>query len=400
MKAFEKKIYLSSPTMHGEELKYIKEAYHTNWVSTVGANIDALEESVCKKTGSGFSVALSSGTSALHLAVKLAGVKPQDTVFCSDMTFAATVGPILYEQGKPVFIDSEYDTWNMDPEALEKAFQLYPDTRVVVLAHLYGTPAKMDEICDICKRHGAVLIEDAAESMGADFCGVATGSFGDFGIFSFNGNKIITGSTGGILLTSREDAAKKARKWSTQSRERALWYQHNELGYNYRMSNVVAGMIRGQLLHLEEHIERKKEIFLRYQEGFRDLPVQMNPYDKERMKPNFWLSCMLIEKDSMCYQYRSETEAFFTKEKNKTCPTEILQILDESNAEGRPLWKPMHLQPLYRDFSFVTKEGTVSQMGKSVGEDLFGRGLCLPSDIKMTKEEQNQIISLVRSAFQ
>ncbi|MBR4288838.1 MAG: aminotransferase class V-fold PLP-dependent enzyme [Clostridia bacterium] len=399
MKAFEKRIYLSSPTMHGEEMKFVKEAYDTNWMSAVGSNIDAVEKSVCQMTGSGYAIAVSCGTAALHLAVKLAGVAPGDTVFCSDMTFAATSGPILYEKGRPVFIDSEYDSWNMDPQALKKAFQIYPDTRVVVLAHLYGTPSKLDEILDICKRYKAILIEDAAESMGATFRGTQTGVFGDIAVFSFNGNKIITGSTGGMLLTSDSFVAQKAKKWSTQSRETAPWYQHEELGYNYRMSNVVAGIVRGQLRYLEEHIARKKEIYMRYREGLSDLPVQMNPYQEETMSPNFWLSCLLINKEAMCMQQRGDKEAVFVKEKGKTCPTEILELLDRYNAEGRPLWKPMHMQPLYENCPFVTKEGAALTKSWGCSPDLFHRGLCLPSDIKMTENEQRQIIHLIRSCF-
>lgn len=400
MKAFAKRIYLSSPTMHGEEMEFVKEAYDTNWMSAVGANIDAVEKSVCQMTGSGYAIAVSSGTAALHLAVRLAGVAPGDTVFCSDMTFAATSGPILYEKGRPVFIDSEYDSWNMDPQALKKAFQSYPDTRVVVLAHLYGTPSKLDEILDICKNYKAVLIEDAAESMGATFRGTQTGAFGDIAAFSFNGNKIITGSTGGMLLTSDSFVAQKAKKWSTQSRETAPWYQHEELGYNYRMSNVVAGIVRGQFCHLEEHIHRKKEIYMRYREGLSDLPVEMNPYQEETMSPNFWLSCLLINKEAMCLQQRGDREADFVKEKGKTCPTEILELLDRYNAEGRPLWKPMHMQPLYENCPFVTKEGTALSGNGGCSPDLFHRGLCLPSDIKMSENEQRQIIQLIRSCFE
>lgn len=400
MKPFEKRIYLSSPTMHGEELRFMTEAYETNWMSTVGANINHIEKAVCEMTGSRCAVALSSGTAALHLAVKLAGVGAGDTVFCSDMTFSATVNPVMYEKGVPVFIDTERGSWNMDPEALEKAFGEYPDTRVVILADLYGTPARLSDIVGICKKHNAILVEDAAESMGAFFRGLPAGSFGDFGVFSFNGNKIITGSTGGMLLTNDRAAAEKARKWSTQSRERAPWYQHEETGYNYRMSNVIAGVVRGQLSHLQEHIERKKAVYMRYKEGFSDLPVTMNPYDEEKTEPNFWLSCLLIEKDAMCRQDRSENTASFVKEKGKTCPTEILELLEKCNAEGRPLWKPMHLQPMYRFYPFVTKNGLSDANITDVGSDLFERGLCLPSDIKMTESEQDRIIALVRSCFE
>ncbi len=287
---FIKKIYLASPTMHGDELKYMTEAYETNWMSTVGENINEVEKIACEKIGCKYSVALSCGTAALHLCMKLACIKPGDKVFCSDMTFDATVNPILYEGGTPVFIDTEYDTWNMDPNALEKAFEIYPDVKAVVFVNLYGTPGKIDEIMKICRKHNAVLIEDAAESFGALYKGRQTGSFGKYNAISFNGNKIITGSSGGMLLTDDKAAAEKARKWSTQSRENAPWYQHEELGYNYRMSNVIAGVVRGQLPFLEEHITRKKEIYERYKEGFKNLPVSMNPYDENNSEPNFWLS--------------------------------------------------------------------------------------------------------------
>lgn len=322
---FEPKVWLSSPTMHGEEFEFLKEAYETNWMSTVGANINEVERLVCKKIGCKYAVGLSAGTAALHMAVKLAGVKPGEKVFCSDMTFSATVNPIVYEGGVPVFIDTEYDTWNMDPEALEKAFELYPDVKVVVIAHLYGTPGKVDELRDICEKHGAVIIEDAAESMGATYKGLQTGTFGKYNAISFNGNKIITGSSGGMLLTDDKEAAEKVRKWSTQSRENAPWYQHEELGYNYRMSNVIAGVVRGQIPHLEEHIAQKKAIYDRYKEGFKDLPVQMNPYDSEKSEPNFWLSCILVNEEAMCKQVRGEKDALYVPEHGKSCPTEILE---------------------------------------------------------------------------
>lgn len=424
--AFKNKIWLSSPTMHGEELKYVTEAYETNWMSTVGTNINEIERIMCEKLGCGHAVALSAGTASLHMAVKLAGERLYGRtelgkgalagrrVFCSDMTFDATVNPVVYEGGVPVFIDTEYDTWNMDPAALEKAFEMYPDVKVVVLVHLYGVPAKVDEIRDICDKHGAILIEDAAESMGATYKGRQTGTFGEYNCISFNGNKIITGSSGGMLLTDDEEAANKVRKWSTQSRENAPWYQHEELGYNYRMSNVIAGVVRGQLPHLEEHIAQKKEIYMRYKEGFKDLPVSMNPYDAENSEPNFWLSCMLIDEDAMCRQVRSETEALYISEKGKTCPTEILETLAKYNAEGRPIWKPMHMQPIYRMNAFVTREGNgraktnayvggraIGKDGKplDVGIDIFDRGLCLPSDNKMTAEEQGIIIDIIRWSF-
>ncbi|MBQ8849445.1 MAG: aminotransferase class I/II-fold pyridoxal phosphate-dependent enzyme [Clostridia bacterium] len=408
VKPFEKKIYLSTPTMHGEELKYVTEAYETNWMSTVGANINEVEKLICEKVGCKYAVALSAGTSALHLAVKLAGIKAGDRVFCTDMTFAATLNPVVYEGGEPIFIDTEYETWNMSPEALELAFKTYPDVKAVVIANLYGTPAKMDELLAICERYGAVIIEDAAESLGATYRGRQTGTFGKYNAISFNGNKIITGSSGGMLLTDDLDAANKARKWSTQSRENAPWYQHEEVGYNYRMSNVIAGVVRGQIPYLEEHIAQKKAIYMRYKEAFADLPVKMNPYIEGIMEPNFWLSCLIIDKEAMCRQVRSDSEACYIKERGKSCPTEILERLAEYNAEGRPIWKPMHMQPMYRMHRFVTADGNgrartnayIAGGCADVGADIFDRGLCLPSDNKMTAEEQDIIIEIVRTCFE
>ena len=404
---FEKKVWLSSPTMHGSEIEYITEAYETNWMSTVGENINQVEQMTCEKTGCKYAVALSSGTAALHLAVKLAGVKPGDRVFCSDVTFGATVNPVKYEGGVPVFIDTEYDTWNMDPVALEKAFRMHRDVKVVVVAHLYGVPGKIDEIRDICERNGAVIVEDAAESLGATYKGVQTGTFGRYNVISFNGNKIITGSSGGMFLTDEKEAADKVRKWSTQAREDAPWYQHEEVGHNYRMSNVIAGVVRGQYPYLEEHIRQKKEIYLRYREGLKDLPVTMNPYDGENSEPNFWLSCLLLDREAMCRQVRGEREALYLPEPGKSCPTEILETLAAHNAEGRPIWKPMHLQPIYRMNDFVTVQGNgrgrtnAYLAGEAVdaGADIFERGLCLPSDNKMTVAEQDRIIEMIKSCF-
>lgn len=392
-KPFESKVWLATPTMHGEELEYMTEAYNTNWMSTVGENINQVEKSVAQIIGVNHAVGLSSGTSALHMAVKLAGVKQGDKVFCTDMTFAATVNPVLYEKAVPVFIDTEYDTWNMDPKALAKAFELYPDTKVVVVADLYGTPAQYDEICRICREHGAILIEDAAESMGAFYKGKMAGSFGKYNVVSFNGNKIITGSSGGMLLTDDEEGDRLVRKWSTQSRENAPWYQHEDIGYNYRMSNVIAGVVRGQIPHLKEHIAKKKEIYLRYKEGFEGLPVSMNPVGDKSAEANYWLSCMIIDKEAMCDQNRTDSKATFVKTAGKTCPTEILEKLAAHNAEGRPIWKPMHMQPIYKDNPFVSIDGA------DVGADIFERGMCLPSDIKMTKEDQEKVIAIIRSCF-
>lgn len=406
MQPFAKKLYLSSPTMHGEELIYMKEAFDTNWMSTVGENIDRVEEQIAQKLG-GYAVALSSGTAALHLAMKLGGIKPGDLVFSSDMTFSATTNPVVYEGARQVFIDTERDTWNMDPEALEQAFSIYPGVKAVVLANLYGTPGKLDELVSIAHRHGAIVIEDAAESLGASYKGRQTGLLGDIGVISFNGNKIITGSAGGMLLTHTRAEADKARKWSTQSRENAPWYQHEELGYNYRMSNVIAGVVRGQLPYLEEHIAQKRAIYMRYKEGFKDLPITMNPYDGQNSQPNFWLSCLLLQEEAMCPQVRSDTQALYTPQTGRSCPTEILETLARYNAEGRPLWKPMHLQPLYRMHPFVTARGNgrgqsnayISGEMTDVGADLFARGLCLPSDNKMTTEQQDQVIEIVRACF-
>ena len=417
---FENKVWLSSPTMHGDEIKFVTEAYETNWMSTVGANIDEIERLVAAKVGCRFAVALSAGTAALHLCTKLAGEAlygmPKagegalrgHRVFCSDMTFDATVNPVAYENGEAVFVDTEYDTWNMDPVALEKAFEIYPDVRLVVLVHLYGTPAKVDEIRAVCKRHGALLIEDAAESFGASYKGVQTGHLGDFNAISFNGNKIITGSSGGMFLTDSREDAEKVRKWSTQSREAAAWYQHEEIGYNYRMSNVIAGVVRGQMPYLEEHIAQKKAIYMRYKEGLKGLPVAMNPYDARTSEPNFWLSCLIVDKEAMCRQVRSGTEALYIHEHGKSCPTEILERIFGMNAEGRPVWKPMHLQPIYRNHAFITVQGNgrartnayIAGESTDVGSDIFARGLCLPSDNKMTPEQQQEIIRTIWECFE
>ncbi len=416
---FASKLWLSSPTMHGEEQFWVDEAIRTNWVSTVGENINEVERITAEKIGRKCAVGLASGTSALHLAVKLCGERlygqPRPghgclegrRVFCSDMTFSATVNPVAYEGGEAVFIDTEYDSWNMDPIALEKAFQLYPEVRLIVAAHLYGTPGKMDAIRSVADAHGALIVEDAAESFGATYHGAQTGTFGDVSVIYFNGNKIITGSSGGMLLTDRPEDADKARKWSTQSRESAPWYQHEELGYNYRMSNVIAGVVRGQLPHLEEHIAQKKAIYERYREGLKDLPVKMNPYDPAVCEPNFWLSCAIIDPEAMCPTVRGEKDAIYRPEPGKSCPTEILEALAAFNAEGRPIWKPMHMQPIYRTNPFITVSGNgrgrtnayISGTFEDVGADIFLRGLCLPSDNKMTPEQQDVIIDIIHRCF-
>ena len=407
IKPFENKVWLSSPTMHGDEIKWVEEAYRTNWMSTVGENINEVERITCEKVGCKYAVALSAGTAALHLAMKLAGIKPGEKVFCSDITFSATVNPITYEGGIPVFIDAEYDSWNMDPVALEKAYEIYPEVRVIVVAHLYGTPGKIDEIMEIAKKHNAIIIEDAAESLGATYKGKQTGTFGNYNCISFNGNKIITGSSGGMLLTDDLNAANKARKWSTQARENAPWYQHEEIGYNYRMSNVIAGIVRGQYPYLEEHIAQKKAIYERYKQGFKGLPVKMNPIPKE-CEPNYWLSCMIIDKDAMCKQVRGERDALYISEKGKSCPTEILEKISSINAEGRPIWKPMHMQPIFRMNPFITRNGDgrastnayIAGENEDIGMDIFTRGLCLPSDNKMTPEQQDRIIEVIRGCFE
>lgn len=419
LKPFEKKLYLSSPTMHDDERKWVDEAIETNWVSTVGANINEVEKQIANYIGIDNAVALSCGTAALHLAIKLAaeklygqakaghGTLEGHKVFASDTTFDASVNPICYEGGEPVFIDTEYDTWNMDPEALRKAFELYPDVRMIVVAHLYGTPGKIDEIRRIADEHNALIIEDAAESLGATYKGKQTGTFGDLSAISFNGNKIITGSSGGMLLTGNKEDADKARKWSTQSREAAPWYQHEELGYNYRMSNIIAGIVRGQIPYLDEHIRQKKEIYFRYKEGLSDLPVKMNPFDEINSVPNYWLSCMIINEEAMSAHVRGEKEELWITEQNKSCPGEILEAISAFNGEGRPIWKPMHMQPIYRNNPFVTVQGNgrgrtnayIKGDGTDIGADIFARGLCLPSDNKMSIEQQDRIIEIIHRCF-
>ena len=367
------RIYLSSPTMHGEEQIYIKEAFDTNWVAPLGKNVDEFEKEMAAYVGVKHAAALTAGTAALHLAVKLAGVKRGDKVFCSDLTFSATVNPVSYEGGEQVFIESERETWNMDPQALERAFGKYPECRCVIVANLYGTPAKLDELAEICAAHGALLIEDAAESLGAAYKDRMTGTFGKYNVLSFNGNKIITTSGGGMLLSDDGEAVKKARFWSTQSREPFPWYEHKEIGYNYRMSNIVAGIGRGQLLHLEEHLKEKERIYRAYEKSLADLPLRMNPY-LPGSRPNFWLSCVTIEKGA------------------GVTPEQIRLALEAENIEARPIWKPMHLQPIFDANELIG-------VGDNVGEDIFTRGLCLPSDIKMTAEQQERVVSVIRGLF-
>ena len=420
---FESKVWLSSPTMHGTEQHWADDAIQSNWVSTIGENLNEIEREISKFIGCRYAVALSTGTASLHLATKLAGEKlygqarpvrgtlQGHKVFASDCTFAASINPVAYEDGEAVFIDTENDTWNMDPEALEKAFEIYPEVRLVVIAHLYGTPGKMAELKAICEKHGAVIVEDAAESLGAKYLlngkWVETGTLGQYNCISFNGNKIITGSAGGMFLTDSKEDAEMVRKWSTQSRELAAWYQHEELGYNYRMSNIIAGIVRGQLPFLEEHMAQKKAIWERYEEGLKGLPVKMNPWDREKSKPNFWLSCMIIDEDAMAPMERSTRDYLFKSHEGKSSPQEILDALAAFNAEGRPIWKPMHMQPIYLDHEFISSEGvskgrsfTYDGQGcKDVGADIFRRGLCLPSDNKMTAEQQDKVIEIIHRCF-
>lgn len=420
---FSSKIWLSSPTMHGDEQRWVDEAIRTNWVSTVGANINEVEKQMAEYVGCKYAVGLSCGTAALHLATKLAGeklygqAKPNQgtlqghKVFASDCTFDASINPIAYEDGEAVFIDTEYDTWNMDPVALEKAFEMYPEVRLVVVAHLYGTPGKMEEIKRICDAHGALIVEDAAESLGAKYKlngqWVETGTLGHYNCVSFNGNKIVTGSSGGLFLTDSKEDADKVRKWSTQSREAAPWYQHEEIGYNYRMSNIIAGVVRGQIPYLDEHIAQKRAIWERYEKGLADLPAKMNPWDREKSVPNFWLSCCIINEEAMTPMVRGEQDYLYKSEPGKSCPQEILDALSFFNAEGRPIWKPMHMQPIYRTNPFVTVEGNgrgrtnayISGDFTDVGADIFRRGLCLPSDNKMTEEQLDRIIEIIHRCF-
>ncbi len=419
IKPFKKKVWLSSPTMHGKEIEYITEAYETNWMSTVGANVNEVEKIAAEKAEVKYAVGLSCCTAALHLCVKLAGEKlygkpaighgavEGKRVFCSDMTFDATLNPVVYEGGSPVFIDTERESWNMDLVALEKAFEIYPDVKLVVCAELYGFSGDIRKIKEICEAHGALLIEDAAEAMGATWQGHQCGSFGDYSAISYNGNKIITGSAGGCLLTNSIEDANKARKWSTQARENAPWYQHEEVGYNYRMSNVIAGVVRGQYPYLEEHIAQKKAIYERYKEGLKDLPITMNPI-VDGCEPNYWLSALVIDKEAMCKQVRDDSRALYIPEHGKSCPTEILEAIASINAEGRPIWKPMHMQPMYRMNEFITQTGSgraktnayIVGSVADVGADIFERGCCLPSDNKMTVEQQDRIIEIIHRCFE
>lgn len=371
-----KRIFLSSPTMNGHEKKYIDEAFASNWIAPLGKNVDEFEKEIANYVGIGYAAALTAGTAAIHLALKLCNVQRDDVVFCSDLTFSATVNPVSYENGKQVFIDSEYDTWNMDPKALEKAFEKYPNPKAVVVVNLYGTPGKLDEIAAICKKHNVPLIEDAAESLGAKYKNIQTGSLGNIGIFSFNGNKLITSSGGGMLVSNKEADVQKARFWATQAREPARHYQHNEIGYNYRMSNIVAGIGRGQMHSIDEHIAKKQHIYETYKAAFADIKdITMNPY-MDCTEPNFWLSCLTL---------------------NKGCsvtPDNIMDALDGENIESRPIWKPMHMQPIFENCDYIK----IAE--NSVSEDIFHRGICLPSDIKNTESDMNLIIKIIKRLWQ
>lgn len=372
-----KRIYLSSPTMHGDEQRFVAEAFDTNWVAPLGPNVNNFETEIAAYTGCGYAAALSAGTAAIHLGLKLLGVGEGDVVFVSSLTFSASCNPIVYEKATPVFIDAEPDTWNMSPQALEKAFEKYPDVKAVVVVHLYGTPAKMDEITRICESYDVPILEDAAESLGATYGGKHTGTFGRIGVYSFNGNKIITTSGGGMLVSGEEALVKEARMLSTQARDPARHYQHSRIGYNYRMSNIDAGIGRGQLLHLEEHLQRKKAIYRKYQEAFADVAeITMNPLNPKG-EANNWLSCMTI------------------REGSQVTPDMVMDALEAENIESRPIWKPMHLQPVFAEYEFFNH----NEDGVSVSEDIFNRGVCLPSDIKNTDADMERVIGIVRGLF-
>ncbi len=407
MKPFEKKVRLSSPTIHGDESKYMTEAYKLNWMSACGENINCIEKNIAYIAGCRNAVALSSGTSALHLAIKLAGIKAGDNVFCSDLTFNSTVNPILYEKANPIFIDSEYDTWNMDSVALEKAFEIYPETKFIVAVNLYGTPIKFDEICAIAEKHGAVIIEDASDSFGATYNGKQTGTFGKYNAISFNAKRIITGSSGGMLLTEDDEGADIAKKWLAESCKKASVYLNGEMGANYPMSDVVAGVIRGQIPYLEEHISKKKAIYERYKRVFSGLPVKMHPFDPEKMIPNFSISCLTIDEKLITKQTIINSQSCFASEPERTLINEVSEKLMKYNIESRLVCKPMHLQPFFGKYDFISTEGSnkssitdsFAEKRKDVSADIFRRGICLPSDIKMTVEEQEIIIKIIISCF-
>ena len=366
------KIWLSSPHMsdEGYEMEYIQEAFASNWIAPLGANVDGFERELAAKVGAKHAVALSSGTAAIHMALKAVGVGKGDIVFCQDLTFAATVNPVIYQNATPVFIDSDLQTWNMDPAALEAAFKKYPEVKAVIVVHLYGLSADLDPILALCKKYNVPLIEDAAESLGTTYKGKHTGTFGDYGIFSFNGNKIITTSGGGMLVSNNEERIQKVRFWATQARDRARHYQHSEIGYNYRMSNVLAGIGRGQLKVLDERIEKKRYIYEFYKRELSNLDgVEMMPIN-EWNEPNCWLSCITLS--------------------GKVRPLDIIELLEKENIESRPIWKPMHMQPVFADYDFI---------GEGVSEQIYVNGVCLPSDTKMTDEDLYRVCDVIKSLW-
>jgi dTDP-4-amino-4,6-dideoxygalactose transaminase len=366
------RIFLASPHMsdEGYEMQYVKEAFDTNWIAPLGENVNEFEKELAAKVGSVAAAALSSGTGAIHLALKAAEVGDGDIVFCPTLTFSATANPIIYQNAIPVFIDSDEETWNMCPEALEEAFEKYPEVKAVIVVHLYGLSADMDKIMGICNKHNVAVIEDAAESLGGYYKGKHTGTFGDYGIFSFNGNKIITTSGGGMLVSNNKEKVSKVRFWATQSRDQARHYQHSELGFNYRMSNVVAGIGRGQLKVLEQRVEKKKYIFEFYKRELRDLAgVELMPVN-EWDEPNYWLSSMTLS--------------------GEVRPIDVMEALETKNIESRPVWKPMHMQPFFEKYDFV---------GGGVSEKLFENGVCLPSDTKMTEEDLERVVNTIKGLW-
>src|SRR5690625_391377 len=372
MNEMSKKIYLSSPHTSDEryEMIYVQEALDTNWIAPLGEDVDKFEEEFAKKIGAKAAAALSSGTAAIHLALKAAGVGEGDIVFCQSLTFAATANPIIYQNATPVFIDNNYETRNMCPKALEQAFEMYPEVKAVIVVHLYGLSADMDIIVELCKKHNVTLIEDAAESLGTYYKGKHTGSIGDFGVFSFNGNKIITTSGGGMLVSNDMKAIEKVRFWATQSREPALHYEHEELGYNYRLSNVLAGIGRGQLKVLDERVKKKTYIYETYKEHLAQLEEVSFMPENEWDQPNYWLSVMMLH--------------------GETRPEEVIQALQKESIESRPVWKPMHIQPFYESYDFV---------GSDVAETLFKNGICLPSDTKMTDEDLERVVEVIKKVL-
>lgn len=373
MKMSKEKIWLSSPTMHGEEQEFVKDAFDTNWVAPLGPHVNELEKEVCEYLRAGHAAALSAGTAALHLAIRMLGIGEGDIVLCQDLTFAASCNPVTYEKAVPVFVDSETETWNMSPEALRKALRKYPEAKAVVAVDLYGTPAKLEEITQICREHGIPLIEDAAEALGSTLNGKACGTFGRINALSFNGNKIITTSGGGMLISEEEELVQKARFLATQARDPAPWYEHTSIGFNYRMSNICAAIGRGQMLHIREHVRKKQEIYRTYCEAFKGMKgISMNPMNPEG-EANNWLSCLVLGEDC------------------RITPLELQKILEAENIETRPIWKPMHMQPVYSACDFISAEE-----GEPVSEQIFAHGLCLPSDIKNTEEDMQRIISIIR----